>query len=67
MTNSRLYFTTNKENYSIHTRHSNDTRVPQTNLAIYQKGVFIQMLKYLIIFHHILKILLAILRDLKEF
>jgi hypothetical protein len=58
---------TNSENYSIHTIHSSDLHLPQTNLAIYQKEFIIQLLKSLVIFYQILKLLLAILSGLKEF
>jgi len=58
---------TNSDNCSIYSGHSSDLHLPQTNLVVYQEGVYYSDVKFLIIFHQILKILLAILRDLKEF
>ena len=40
MTNNKDYFTTNAEYYSIHTMHSNELHLPQTNLAIYKNRVY---------------------------
>jgi hypothetical protein len=49
VTNIKRYFKKNSENYSVHTRHDNDLHLPQTNLAIYQKGVYHSGVK---IFHN---------------
>jgi hypothetical protein len=57
---------TNSDNYSIYTGHSIYIYLRQTWLFI-KKEFIIQMLNSLTIFHQILKILLVILRDLKEF
>jgi hypothetical protein len=65
VTNNKIYFIRYSEKYSIHTRHSDDLHLPQTNWLFIKKEFIIQVLKYLVIFHQILKILLTILRDLK--
>jgi len=46
--------------------HSSDLHLPQTKLAIFQKGVYFSGVKSLIILRQILKILLVILRDLSN-
>lgn len=40
VTNNKGYFTTNAENYSIHTVHSNELNVPQMNLVICKNRVY---------------------------
>lgn len=39
MTGNKDNFITNLEQYSIYTRQNKDLYLPQSNLAIYQKGV----------------------------
>jgi len=57
---------TNSENCSMYNIHSSDLHLPQTKLAIFQKGVYFSGVKSLIILRQILKILLVILRDLSN-
>ena len=62
-----LYFMTNSENYSIHTRHRNYLHLHHTNLATYQTGFYSSVVK---IFNNLLsdiKNTSGILKDLKEF
>lgn len=40
VTNNKGYFTTNSENYSIPTMHSNELHLPQMNLAIYKNRFY---------------------------
>ena len=40
VTNNKSYFTTNSENYSIHTMRSNELHLPQMNLAICKKRIY---------------------------
>ena len=63
-TNIKSYFKKNSENYSIHTRHSNALHLPQTNLAIYQKGVYHSGVK---IFHNFLSDIKNTIGNLKRF
>jgi len=64
VSNIKSYFKKNSDNYSIHTKHSNDLHLSQTNLSIYHKGVYHSGVK---IFHNFpSEILLEIWKDLKE-
>ena len=40
VTNNKIYFMRYSEKYNIRTGHSNDLHLPQTNLAVCQKGVY---------------------------
>jgi hypothetical protein len=37
---------TDSDNYSVYTGHSSDLHLPQTNLAVYQKGVYYSDVKF---------------------
>ena len=57
---------TNLEKHIIHPRQSNSLHLPQTNLAIHQRGVHFSVLKSLITILQILKICQTVQRKLKE-
>jgi hypothetical protein len=65
--NNKSYFMTNSDNYSIYTGHSSDLHLPRQTWLFIKKQFIKQMLNSLIVFHQILKTLLAVLGDLKEF
>jgi hypothetical protein len=48
LTNKKSYFTTNSENYSMHTRHSKYLHLPQTCGYLSKNEFTIQVLKPLI-------------------
>jgi hypothetical protein len=55
---------TNSENYSMHTIHTSDLHLPQTKLAVFQKGVYFSGVK---IFNDLLSDIKNTFGNLKRF
>jgi hypothetical protein len=66
LTINRSNFITNSEHYGIYTRHKNDLYLPQTNLPVYQSGVYFSGIKIYNNLPSNIKMLLVILRDLRN-
>jgi hypothetical protein len=63
--NGEQYFA-GSEIHNINTRHTSNLHLPRAHLNTYQKGVFIQVLRFSIVFHGTSKHTLIIQERLKR-